>query len=648
MADVKIRVIGEDDASKQLQQVDSSLGGLSSGLTSALSIATGAAAGIAAAGATIKVAMDFGAAGAAVTQTAESFNGLLEKLGASSSLLEQLRTASRGTVDDLTLMRSTMGLLAGANDEMGLAMANAMPQLMEIAKAANKLNPTLGDTSMMFESIAMGIKRGQPEILDNLGITLRLGEAYDTYAASLGKTAKELSANEQKMAILNATLEQGDQMIAQAGGNVDSAGDSFAKLNVVVKNLTDTIKADLAPSLATAAEAMGLILTWSDQVNAAIGKQKDDVLDLSTSYDDYLTRMRATIEVEGVYINNQGMKVNAMGKVLDANYALTAAEYEAAKATENLSRLEADHAARKKAGMVAVLYEQKKAQEAVNAEAEKWAVMNETEEMATARATKTKKAYAEVVMETMRADKKAREEKEALVKKLQEQAEATRQAGIQMTISAGMQALLTGASTNYQQVLDSAVRSNVELVAEYQRLSAQGIPDTADEMVNLTAKIQANNTAQVEALANMRKTTSEMIFQQASQGLGADAALELARGMGLISEQDYAVAASVQQLRTLFDSNRDGMINAAEGADRYAAAILNLNAQIQAMTASGTPITANGLNVAAAAGAGGGPIASGVSNLVINYSPTMSSASAYELQQQLTPIINSILRERGL
>lgn len=203
-----------------------------------------------------KKVYEFGKAGAAVAQTAASFDLLIAKVGASKDLLQQLDDAAGGTIDKQRLMSATATLLAGAEDELALSLANATPRLLEIAKAAQKLNPSLGDTAFLYESIATGVKRASPMILDNLGLTIRIGEANDEYAASLGKTVEQLTAEEQKQALLNATLKAGSVLIEQAGGNADSATDNFSRLETATKNLADGMKEDAYPAISAVAGAM--------------------------------------------------------------------------------------------------------------------------------------------------------------------------------------------------------------------------------------------------------------------------------------------------------------------------------------------------------------------------------------------------------
>jgi len=255
MADIRIDIKANDDASKQLESVSKAMGKLEKETTStAKSTGTatkimegfsGAMIGInqalelAGKGArAFQAAFDFARQGAVLNQTTESFERMAASLGPNINLLDELRAASRNTVDDLTLMSSVLTLTAGTSKELGDAMLQSSPRLMEIAKAASALNPTLGDTAWMFESINSGIKRNSPLILDNLGIVVRVGEANEKYAESLGKTVAELTAAETQQALLNEVLEAGGRLIDQAGGSAESALDPFDEFTTTVKNLT--------------------------------------------------------------------------------------------------------------------------------------------------------------------------------------------------------------------------------------------------------------------------------------------------------------------------------------------------------------------------------------------------------------------------
>jgi hypothetical protein len=267
---------------KGVKETDKSLKGMTKSFKdTAIAIgATGIA--IAAAG---KQIYELGKRGAIVTQTADSFDYLSKKLGLAPDLLNQLRTASRGTISDMQLMSSTATLLAGTSDELGKALGQATPQLLEIAKAANKLNPSLGTTSHMYDSIALGIKRASPLILDNLGLTIKIGDANEAMAEELGKSVEALTAEEKQMALLNATLRAGDQLIAQVGGTTDSATDSFAQFETTIANLKDQISKELSPAVS------GILTGISDFITVEL--MLNDALEAGIiTQDEYQDRMQ--------------------------------------------------------------------------------------------------------------------------------------------------------------------------------------------------------------------------------------------------------------------------------------------------------------------------------------------------------------------
>jgi hypothetical protein len=50
--------------------------------------------------------------------------------------------------------------------------------------------------------------RGSALILDNLGIVIDLEEAYESYAAQMGKTANQLTDVEKKQAMVNRVMRE--------------------------------------------------------------------------------------------------------------------------------------------------------------------------------------------------------------------------------------------------------------------------------------------------------------------------------------------------------------------------------------------------------------------------------------------------------
>jgi hypothetical protein len=265
----------------------------------------GVAAGVAAAGVVLKKAFDFGKEGAGLQTLSDSFSRMEDRLGLQIDLRRELEEAARGTIATSDLEAASMTLLAGASGELESKLANALPRLLEIAKAAQKVNPALGDTTFLFNSIATGVKRAQPLILDNLGLTIKVGEANEIMAQSLGKTVEELTAEEKQMAILNDVMRAGNTLIEQAGGNTATTADSYAQLEAALKNVGDALKKKFTGPALKAVETLVLLLTWNDQVNEGFEDQKKLLEETAGNYDDYALGVITAAEAAGQLTSDQ-------------------------------------------------------------------------------------------------------------------------------------------------------------------------------------------------------------------------------------------------------------------------------------------------------------------------------------------------------
>lgn len=226
--DLLIRLIAKDEASRALGGVEKSLSTLK---TAAASF------GIAlSAGALAKGAYDLLALGAQAQQVEQSFLSLSRATGQSSTeLLDALKSASRGAVNETDLMQqANFAMLAG-----GREMANALPQLMEIARAASI---GLGqDMNFMFESIVKGIARGSPLILDNLGLIVSEEEANRKWADAMGTTVEAMTAQEKQQALLNDILAQAPAYIASVGAAGTTAAEELAIMRATWEDLRKSV-----------------------------------------------------------------------------------------------------------------------------------------------------------------------------------------------------------------------------------------------------------------------------------------------------------------------------------------------------------------------------------------------------------------------
>lgn len=267
----------------------------------------------------VKQVYEFAELGAQVIQTEESFEFLREEMELGPGYLDRLSQAAGGTIPQLKLMAGVGTLAAGTSREFGAELADAYPTLVEYARAAAKLNPHLGDTSFMLDSIATGIKRGSPLILDNLGLVVKVGEANRIHAELLGKTVDQLTAEEKQMALLNDTMRAGARLVEQVGGSVESATDDFASLEAAIADTKNELAKEFVPAVADAAKK---VTTWLNF--HAAQDQYDQLIEKVREFDETAaegaeTRMRAVQREHGAWVSftEQQDEIAALGGEID-------------------------------------------------------------------------------------------------------------------------------------------------------------------------------------------------------------------------------------------------------------------------------------------------------------------------------------------
>lgn len=198
--------------------------------------------------------------GAAYEGVIDSFERLTAGVQVSANaLLVDLRSAARGTIPDMELLRLTNLALAGATGEAGKLFGESLPKLLEIARA--QARATGQDVNYLYESLITGIKRGSPLLIDNTGLMLKIGEANQAYADSLGITVEQMSAQDQQIALLNATLEAGERALATYGNAQETLAEKTARAQASITNILDYLSLGLQPVARAFMDAFNGILT---------------------------------------------------------------------------------------------------------------------------------------------------------------------------------------------------------------------------------------------------------------------------------------------------------------------------------------------------------------------------------------------------
>lgn len=119
-----------------------------------------------------------------------------------ATLTRNIQDATKGMLDFKT---------AAQGAAIGIASGLSAGQMEQIGKAATDASLALGrDLTDSFNRLVRGVTKAEPELLDELGIVLRLENATTKYAVSIGKTREQLNAFERTQAVLNDVVGQAE------------------------------------------------------------------------------------------------------------------------------------------------------------------------------------------------------------------------------------------------------------------------------------------------------------------------------------------------------------------------------------------------------------------------------------------------------
>jgi len=122
---------------------------------------------------------------------------------------------------------------------LGISSGFSTDQMEGLTKVAKGASLALGrDMADAMDRLTRGAAKLEPEILDELGIMVRLDDATEEYATTLGKSADQLTQFERRQAFLNAILVQGESKFGQLAESIDP--NPYDKLAASLDNLAKT------------------------------------------------------------------------------------------------------------------------------------------------------------------------------------------------------------------------------------------------------------------------------------------------------------------------------------------------------------------------------------------------------------------------
>ena len=192
----------------------------------------------------------------------------------------------------------------------------ASTQIGRMTKAALDASAALGrNMTDSMDRLTRGIVKAEPEILDEVGIIIRLDRVYKDYAESMNKTTAELSEFEKLQARTNAILGQAEKKFGGIADNLPA--NTFEKLAASFSDLINKGGALIATVLTPLVDALAdsktaLMLLMATITKNLIGKIFPAFTNFGAKFDKFNKRLSTFGESAGAY--GQSLSEKLLGK----------------------------------------------------------------------------------------------------------------------------------------------------------------------------------------------------------------------------------------------------------------------------------------------------------------------------------------------
>ena len=259
-----------------------------------------------------------------------------EALGAATgvafkTITNSIKEATDGQISYTEAARAAaIGTAAGLNPT----------QLDKLGNAAKNASFALGrDLTDSFNRLIRGVTKAEPELLDELGITLRLADATEEYARILQKPVKELTQLERTQAVANDVLEQAERKFGAIEKIMDPTAASLNQFLVSFESLINSIKVGVVGALTP---IFDFLSQRTLSLTAALGLFALPIIkSILPSFDDWKEKSRETFDLQQEKIKELDEEYDGLRKTLknldaDRDQALKNQQEDAGKVTDQL------------------------------------------------------------------------------------------------------------------------------------------------------------------------------------------------------------------------------------------------------------------------------------------------------------------------
>lgn len=175
---------------------------------------------------------DLIARGGQMSGMTHSFVALSGGAEIASDRINVVRDATSGLISKFEIMKAL-------NKAVLLDLGLSSNEMAELAKTATILGRAMGqDATKSLDDLITALGRTSPLILDNLGLAVKVEDANNKYAASIGKVADDLTGAERKQAFMNAALDAAREKVRQIGDIQLTAAERGNQMWTSVTNLS--------------------------------------------------------------------------------------------------------------------------------------------------------------------------------------------------------------------------------------------------------------------------------------------------------------------------------------------------------------------------------------------------------------------------
>ncbi len=207
---------------------------------------------------------------------------------------------------------------------IGVAKGFTRGQLEDLAEGARKASQALGrDFEDSFNRLLRGVSKAEPELLDELGITLRLETATKDYAAALDKSVDSLTAVERSQAVLASVQKDLNKQFGAFKGKENAFVRLQKSFDDIVRNLTEFFLPAFERLALLIADNASIAFAFFGVIAAGILRSMPFVKELDDTFDEMLRNQQEEIDETNLKMQEYTDSIEAAQQALrearDAN-----------------------------------------------------------------------------------------------------------------------------------------------------------------------------------------------------------------------------------------------------------------------------------------------------------------------------------------